>query len=209
MIRVAPEGRPFIAAAALLAATSWLVAPVEVALVLSVVALWVLAFFRDPVRNGPRGDQLLLAPADGVVVSVLPVEEPDFVKERTNRISIFMNIFNVHVNRYPASGTVSYRQYHPGQFGHAGAEKASEANEQSSLGLVTARGRVLIRQIAGLVARRIVTDHEVGTQVIQGERLGIIRFGSRVDLYVPVAARVLAHTGQRTRAGITVVAQWD
>jgi phosphatidylserine decarboxylase len=115
----------------------------------------------------------------------------------------------VHVNRYPASGVVGYRHYHPGRFGHAADEKASLDNEQASVGLTTARGKVLVRQIAGLIARRIVTDHEVGTAVQQGDRMGMIRFGSRVDLIFAPEARVLVKTGDRTKAGETVVAQWD
>jgi phosphatidylserine decarboxylase len=120
-----------------------------------------------------------------------------------------MNVFNVHVNRYPASGTVAYRHYHAGRFGHAADEKASLDNEQSSIGLSTARGNILVRQIAGLVARRIVTDHEVGAVARQGDRMGIIRFGSRVDVFVPPGARPKVAVDQITQAGVTVVASWD
>jgi phosphatidylserine decarboxylase len=120
-----------------------------------------------------------------------------------------MNVFDVHVNRYPAEGTVAYRHYNPGRFGHAGSEKSSLDNEQSSVGLSTLRGKVLIRQIAGLIARRIVTDHNVGTQVQQGDRLGMIRFGSRVDLFLPCdRVRFLVKAGDTTKAGMTVVAEW-
>jgi phosphatidylserine decarboxylase len=104
---------------------------------------------------------------------------------------------------------VAYRHYNPGEFGHAGAEKASLTNEQSSIGLTTAKGKVLIRQIAGLVARRIVTDHQPGEVVHQGERLGLIRFGSRVDLFLPLGTPVLVHVGDTTLVGVTVVAQWS
>jgi phosphatidylserine decarboxylase len=170
----------------------------------------VVAFFRDPDRPGQRGDRLILAPADGKVVSIVDVEEPAFFQGRATRISIFMNVFNCHVNRYPTDGTVEYRQYNPGKFGHAAAEKSSLDNEQSSVGLVNGRGKVLIRQIAGLIARRIVTDHEVGTRVQQGQRLGMIRFGSRVDLFLPPAnTRVLVKTGDNTLVGVTVVAEWS
>lgn len=166
------------------------------------MAVWVIAFFRDPVREGPRGDQSVIAPADGVVVSVVTVDEPDYVQERTQRVSIFMNVFNVHVNRYPMSGTLEYRHYNKGKFGHAGTEKASLENEQSTIGLRTARGKVLVRQIAGLVARRIVTDHQPGTAVRQAERMGLIRFGSRVDVFLPASARVLVHAcGRQDRGG--------
>jgi phosphatidylserine decarboxylase len=120
-----------------------------------------------------------------------------------------MNVFDCHVNRYPTDGTVAYRHYTPGAFGHAAAEKSSLSNEQASVGLTTARGKVLVRQIAGLVARRIVTDDEVGTAVHQGERMGMIRFGSRVDLFLPLDTRVLVHVGDTTRVGVTVVAEWS
>jgi phosphatidylserine decarboxylase len=183
----------------------WIVA----AAVWGVLAVWVVAFFRDPERAWSRGEQLIVAPADGKVVSVTQVDEPAFFQGRAERISIFMNVFDCHVNRYPTDGTVAYRHYNPGAFGHAGAEKASLSNEQSSIGLMTGRGKVLVRQIAGLVARRIVTDHQPGQVVHQGERLGMIRFGSRVDLFLPLGTRVLVHVGDTTRVGVTVVAQWS
>ncbi|MBK6779157.1 MAG: phosphatidylserine decarboxylase family protein [Gemmatimonadetes bacterium] len=208
-MRIAPEGWPFILAFWALELVLYAFAPLWAALLWLPVAVWVIAFFRDPVREGPRGDQLVIAPADGVVVSVVTVDEPDYVQERTQRVSIFMNVFNVHVNRYPMSGTLEYRHYNKGKFGHAGTEKASLENEQSTIGLRTARGKVLVRQIAGLVARRIVTDHQPGTAVRQAERMGLIRFGSRVDVFLPASARVLVHAGDKTVAGQTVVAQWD
>jgi phosphatidylserine decarboxylase len=216
VIRTAPEGRWFIIGAwavalaligMALARTSagWVVA----AAVWGVLAVWVVAFFRDPERAWSRGDRLIVAPADGKVVGVTDVDEPAFFNGRAQRISIFMNVFDCHVNRYPTDGTVAYRHYNPGEFGHAGAEKASLSNEQASIGLATAKGKVLIRQIAGLVARRIVTDHEPGQAVRQGERLGMIRFGSRVDLFLPLGTRVLVHVGDTTRVGVTVVAEWS
>jgi phosphatidylserine decarboxylase len=214
VIRTAPEGRWFILGAWAVAlvligmavartSAGWIVA----AAAWGVLAVWVVAFFRDPERAWARGDRLIVAPADGKVVSVVEVDEPAFFGGRARRISIFMNVFDCHVNRYPTDGTVAYRHYNPGKFGHAGAEKASLANEQSSVGLATAKGKVLIRQIAGLVARRIVTDHTPGRTVHQGERMGMIRFGSRVDLFLPLDTRVLAHVGDTTRVGVTVVAE--
>jgi phosphatidylserine decarboxylase len=182
----------------------WLLAPV----CWTPVALWVPWFFRDPERPGPRGDHLILAPADGRVVSVVAVDETTFVEARATRVSVFMNVFNVHVNRHPADGAVAQRSYRPGRFVNATLDKASEDNEQMSLGISTARGPLLVRQIAGLVARRIVTDADVGDPVRQGERLGLIRFGSRVDTFVPEGARVVVNTGERTKAGVTVIAEW-
>ncbi len=216
MIRTAPEGRWFIVGAwavalVLIGMAAWTGAPgwIAAAALWSLLAVWVVAFFRDPERSWARGDQLIVAPADGKVVSVIEVDEPAFLQGRAQRVSIFMNVFDCHVNRYPTDGTVAYRHYNPGAFGHAAAEKSSLSNEQASVGLATPRGKVLIRQIAGLVARRIVTDHEIGTVVHQGERLGMIRFGSRVDLFLPPKARVLAHVGETTRVGVTVVAEWS
>jgi phosphatidylserine decarboxylase len=215
-MRTAPEGRWFILGAWAIALGLWLAAvrygtPAWwiAAVVWTLLAIWVIAFFRDPERSGQRGDRLILAPADGKVVAIAEVEEPAFFQERALRISIFMNVFNCHVNRYPTSGTVLYRHYNRGKFGHAAAEKSSLDNEQSSVGLLTDRGKVLIRQIAGLVARRIVTDHEVGTQVQQGQRMGMIRFGSRVDLFLPTSTRILVKSGDLTLVGVTVVAEWS
>jgi phosphatidylserine decarboxylase len=208
-MRIAPEGWPFIIGAWCIALLLGLMAPIWAVLAWMPIAIWVIAFFRDPIRTGPRGENVCIAPADGVVVSVVNVDEPAYVKDRTVRVSIFMNVFNVHVNRYPMSGRVEYRDYNKGSFGHAGTEKASLENEQSSIGLLTAQGRVLVRQIAGLVARRIVTDHEAGAMAVQAERMGLIRFGSRVDVFLPVTAKVLVHTGDKTQAGATVVARWE
>ena len=216
MIRTAPEGLWFIIAAwvvavgLILAALRFDSRLLWITCVLWVIlAVWVVAFFRDPERAGQRGDRLILAPADGKVVSIVETDEPAFLVGRSCRLSIFMNVFDVHVNRYPTEGTVEYRHYNPGKFGHAGSEKSSLDNEQSSVGLSTSRGKVLIRQIAGLIARRIVTDDTVGTQVQQGDRLGMIRFGSRVDLFLPCdRVRFLVEPGSTTKAGLTVVAEW-
>ncbi|MEO8140189.1 MAG: phosphatidylserine decarboxylase family protein [Gemmatimonadota bacterium] len=208
-MRIAPEGWPFIIGAWAIALLLGIFAPVWAIVLWVPIAIWVVAFFRDPIRSGPRGENVCIAPADGLVVSVVNVDEPDYVKGRTVRVSIFMNVFNVHVNRYPMSGRIEYRHYNKGRFGHAGTEKASLENEQSSIGLLTSQGKVLVRQIAGLVARRIVTDHDAGALAVQAERMGLIRFGSRVDIFLPVSATVLVHTGDKTQAGATVVAQWE
>jgi phosphatidylserine decarboxylase len=213
---MAPEGWPFIATGwsltalgvwAALRCNGWWWVPT---LVLLIVAIWLLVFFRDPVRTGPRGDDLVIAPADGRVVSVVETDEPSYLKARASRVSIFMSVFDVHVNRYPVSGTVAYRHYHAGKFLHAAAEKASLDNEQSSIGVVGPHGPILVRQIAGLIARRIITDDQVGAQARQGARLGMIRFGSRVDVYMPVSshATMRVRAGDRVAAGATVIAAY-
>src|SRR5213592_4421502 len=212
VMRVAPEGWPFILpgwALVVLGAwvargSPWVWVP-EVALL--AIAVWLVVFFRDPVRTGPRGDQYVIAPADGRIVAVAVVDEPMYLKAPATRISVFMSVFDVHVNRYPATGTIELLRYNPGKFLHAAADKASLDNEQASVGIRTARGPLLVRQIAGLVARRIVTDGTVGGRATQGERMGMIRFGSRVDVFLVVAARpaVRVTVGDRVRAGASVL----
>ena len=208
-MRIAPEGWPFIAAAWILTAVAaWLWWPV--AILLGILAVWVVAFFRDPLRAGPRGERYVLAAAEGHVVHVIETEEPMYVKERAVRISIFLSVFDVHVNRYPVDGTVELVNYNRGKFLHAADEKASLHNEQSSIGLRGPRGRVLVRQIAGLIARRIVTDAKPGARVTQGDRLGLIRFGSRTDVFLPLSAHpvVKVKPGDRVRVGGTVLAEY-
>ncbi|MEO7713182.1 MAG: phosphatidylserine decarboxylase family protein [Gemmatimonadaceae bacterium] len=209
----AREGFVFIAIAALIAAGTFAVAlnrrswPLWLlAFVLIIVALWVAYFFRDPERSGPRGERMLIAPADGKVVLIQEVDEPAFMRGRTRRVSIFMNVFNVHVNRYPASGTVRYVKYNPGKFLNAAVEKSSLENEQMSVGIETSSGRILMRQIAGLIARRIVTYSKEGETVEQAQRMGLIRFGSRVDVFMPLDAVVRVKIGDMTVAGTTVIA---
>lgn len=211
---IAREGFPFIGGAVVLAAAAWALAlrlrswPLWLlAFALTLVALWVAYFFRDPERRGPRGDALVIAPADGRVVHVTEIDEPSFMGGRSLRVSIFMNVFNVHVNRYPVSGTVAYVHYNPGKFLNAAVEKASLENEQMSVGLDHGGTRVLMRQIAGLIARRIVTYSQVGDTAHQGDRMGLIRFGSRVDVFLPPNATVKVRVGQTTAAGVTVLAE--
>jgi phosphatidylserine decarboxylase len=214
-VPLAPEGWPFIVPAWSVAAlgawaargTPWLWGP-EAALV--VVALWLLVFFRDPARTGPRGTRYIVAPADGTIVDIALVDEPLYLRTQARRIAIFMSVFDVHVNRYPATGTVELVHYHPGKFLHAASHKASGDNEQAAIGLRTGRGPLLVRQIAGLIARRIVTDGRVGAAAAQGARLGMIRFGSRVEVLVPAAAplTVRVAVGDRVRAGASVLAEY-
>ena len=215
-MRLAPEGWPFIAiawtlaAAAALVAARWGGAWWALTGVMALFAVWVVAFFRDPIRPGPRGERYVLAAAEGKVVHVTEVDEPMYVRERAVRISIFLSVFDVHVNRYPVDGTVELVHYNQGKFLHAADEKASLDNEQSSIGIRGPRGRVLVRQIAGLIARRIVTDARPGDRVTQGERLGLIRFGSRTDVFLPLSARpsVKVKPGDRVRVGGSVLAEY-
>lgn len=209
----AREGLLFIAIAAVIAAGAfgfaisrrswglWLFA-----FVLLLVALWVAYFFRDPERTGARGQSLVVSPADGKLIMITEVDEPGFIHGRAIRLSIFMNVFNVHVNRYPVDGVVKYIHYNKGKFFNAAAEKSSLENEQMSVGIETPRYRILVRQIAGLIARRIVTYSKLAETVKQGDRMGIIRFGSRVDVFIPTGSRVQAKLGDATTAGVTILA---
>lgn len=208
----AREGLLFIAIAAVVAAGGfgfaisrrswglWLAA-----FVLLLLALWVAYFFRDPERTGDRGPSLVVAPADGKLIMITDVDEPAFIGGRAVRLSIFMNVFNVHVNRYPVDGVVKYIHYNKGKFFNAAAEKSSLENEQMSVGVETGMYRVLVRQIAGLIARRIVTYSKLGEKVKQGDRMGIIRFGSRVDVFLPIGSTVRAKLGDATTAGVTIL----
>jgi phosphatidylserine decarboxylase len=213
-MKVAREGVVFIIIAWLLAlgalwmgftrhSPGWYIAAVP----LLIVALWVVYFFRDPERTGDRGEHLIVSPADGLVVMVTDVEESSFIAGMATRISIFMNVFNVHVNRYPVNGVVKYLQYNKGLFLHAAHEKASLDNEQMSVGIESGSRRILVRQIAGLIARRIVNYARMGDTAEQGVRMGIIRFGSRVDVFIPTDSTIRIKVGERTIAGTTVLAE--
>ena len=213
-MKLAPEGRPFVLVGAavlgglLVGAAAfgglWWVGVAR----WTTVAVWVPVFFRDPARTGPSRPALVLAPADGKVVSIEQVHEPDYVGGMAIRVSVFMNIFSVHVNRHPVTGVVEYRDYRPGKFFNATLDKASTDNERMSLGVRSERGPVLIRQIAGLVARRIVTDHVPGNSVHQGHRLGLIRFGSRVDTFLPPGVAIKVRVSDAAVAGKTILAEW-
>ena len=211
----AREGLLFIAIAAVVAAGAFGFAITRrswglwlAAFVLLLLALWVAYFFRDPERTGERGPSLVVSPADGKLIMITEVDEPTFVKGRAVRLSIFMNVFNVHVNRYPVEGVVRYIHYNKGKFFNAAAEKSSLENEQMSVGIETSRYRVLVRQIAGLIARRIVTYSKLGETIRQGDRMGIIRFGSRVDVFLPAGSTVRAKVGDNTVAGVTILGEF-
>jgi len=213
-VNFAREGYIFIAIAVGLAAGAFALAITRrswwlwlLAFGILVVALWVAYFFRDPERAGERGDRVVVAPADGKVVMITEVDEPTFIHGRATRLSIFMNVFSVHVNRYPVSGVVKYVHYAPGKFFNAVTDKSSVENEQTTVGVECGPHRVLVRQIAGLIARRIVTYSREGDRAEQGERFGIIRFGSRVDVFVPPRSVIRVKLGELISAGTTVIAE--
>ncbi|HEX6629922.1 MAG TPA: phosphatidylserine decarboxylase family protein [Gemmatimonadaceae bacterium] len=210
----ARAGLPFIVIAALITAGAFTAALARrswplwlLAFLLALVTLWIAYFFRDPEREGERGENLVVSPADGRVMSITEVDEPVYLHGRALRLSIFLNIFNVHVNRYPVGGTVEYVRYEPGRFLNASTDRASLENEQMSVGINTGRTRVLVRQIAGLIARRIETYSREGERVGQGDRMGLMRFGSRMDVFLPVGSPVRVRVGENVVAGVTVLAE--
>lgn len=211
----AREGWTFIIGSAVIASAVIVVAATRrswplwlLGFALMIIAIWVASFFRDPERvAAEQGERIVISPADGKVVLITEVDEPNYIKGRARRVSVFMNVFNVHVNRYPISGTVQYVQATPGKFLNAIAENASLENEQTSVGIEAGSNRILVRQIAGLIARRIHTYSKVGDQAKKGERMGMIRFGSRVDVFLPLDATLRVKVGDVAYAGGTVLAE--
>ena len=212
-VPILDDGWRFIAAIAAvtflaaLTGAAWLFWP------LFVLTLWSIYFFRDPSRGVPQEDRLLIAPADGLVqmvVDAVPPAELGLGEAPLTRVSIFLSVFDVHINRSPCAGTVDVVAYRPGKFLNAAADKASDDNERMAIALKRADGRTIgCVQIAGWVARRIVCYVKPGQALVAGERFGHIRFGSRTDLYLPPGARLLVATGQRMIGGETVMAELD
>ncbi|GGF72773.1 phosphatidylserine decarboxylase proenzyme [Azorhizobium oxalatiphilum] len=204
------EGYPFIAIAVVIAAGLLMVSTFLGMLGVG-LAIWTALFFRDPARVTPLRDGLVVAPADGRISQVglaVPPRELGLSDVPLMRISIFMNVFNVHVNRAPVSGRIEKIAYKPGLFLNAELDKASEDNERNGLIVQGVHGPVGVVQIAGLIARRIVSFVHEGEEIGAGERFGLIRFGSRVDVYLPVGTRILVSEGQITTAGETVLADY-
>lgn len=211
---VHPEGRKFVVIAAFLAfVLYWLWHPlgwIGVGL-----TLWVAAFFRDPIRVTPRGDQWVIAPADGLVTLITKVPPPPELRGAEGmadgdylRVSIFMSVFDVHINRAPISGRIKRMAYIPGKFVNADLDKASEDNERQHFLVERADGlKIGFTQIAGLVARRIMSFVREGDSVEAGQRVGLIRFGSRVDVYLPAGTVPRVLLGQRAIAGETIIGE--
>ena len=208
LVPVHPEGYVFIAAFAVIALIlDWLWSPLG--WIGAILTVWCVYFFRDPKRVTPLREGLVVSPADGTVSSIgffVPPPELGLGDRPVQRISVFMSVFDCHVNRAPMSGRVMKIAYKPGLFLNADLDKASEDNERSSLLLDTSGGRIGIVQIAGLVARRIVSFVREGETLGVGDRFGLIRFGSRVDVYLPDGFRLMVGLGAKATAGETVLA---
>jgi len=204
---LAREGWPFIAAAFAVAVIVWAVAGFAWSVPLWLVAVFVIQFFRDPPRAVPTQPNAVLSPADGRIVKVEKVHDP-MTERDTLLISVFMNVFNVHSNRAPVDGIVDRIQYSAGKFVNADLDKASSENERNAMVVRLANGeRIAVVQVAGLIARRILCYAKVGQRLTRGERYGFIRFGSRVDVYLPLTARPKVAVGDIVHATTTILAE--
>jgi len=203
---VASEGYPFIALFAFITLVFAMLDWSFVTIVMLALTLFTVYFFRNPERAVPNEERAVIAPADGKIVFVGEVTEDRCLEDQALKVSIFMSVFNVHVNRVPCAGKVIDRFYRSGAFLNAALDKASDQNEQAGLLIETEGGhKVLFVQIAGLIARRIVTYPVVGDLLRRGERYGLIRFGSRVDIYLPRSSRLAVQVGDHTVGGETIL----
>ena len=211
LVPVHKEGYPFIAGFAVLAVLlGYLWSPLG--WIGAILTVWCIYFFRDPERQTPVNDGLVVSPADGVVCLMGPAVPPAELglgTEPMQRICVFMSVFDCHVNRAPMPGRLTRIAYKPGLFLNADLDKASEDNERNGFVFETHRGRIGVVQIAGLIARRIVCFAKEGDTLAPGERIGLIRFGSRVDVYLPEGARALVAIGSKAIAGETVLADFE
>jgi phosphatidylserine decarboxylase len=209
LVPINRAGWPFIGVFAVFTLGLIVAAP-ALGLIGAVLTLWCIYFFRDPERMTPTRQGLIVSPADGLVQSIGPASPPEELSmgaQPLTRVSVFMNVFDVHVNRIPVDGTISCRAYRPGKFVNASLDKASEYNERNGLVITAREGfQIGVVQIAGLIARRILCHVNDGQAVRAGERFGMIRFGSRVDVYLPDGVTPLVSVGQRSLAGETVIA---
>ena len=205
---IIPEGLPFIAACGIITLLLAILTFTISAIILLIVTLFVAYFFRNPERLTPDREEAVISPADGKIIKVERVSCADLLQGEFLKISIFMNIFNVHVNRIPYSGVVKRIRYSPGRFISAHLDKASDLNEHNAILITTAGGQdILTVQIAGLIARRIVCWLKEGMSVKKGERFGLIRFGSRLDVYLPLSTVIAVKIGDIVKAGETVIGE--
>jgi len=204
---IAREGFPFLLSGCALTCLFSLLGFLSLSVVAGVFSLFTAYFFRDPERNNTFPNKAVLTPADGRIIKIQNIEDPNnLLGEPAVKISIFMSIFNVHVNRIPIEGTVKNIDYHPGKFFSANLDKASEQNESNRITLQTPEARkIVFVQIAGLIARRIVCWVKDGDHMRTGQRFGLIRFGSRLEVYLPHDTQITARLGQKVSAGVTAI----
>jgi len=200
------EARWILAILFFLALVSWFFSA-WLSLFFFLLILYTLFFFRDPDRNIPADRNAVLAAADGTVTDISEVEETEVLKTRMRRVGIFLSIFDVHTNRAPIDGRITYRQHHEGLCLDARSQDCSEKNEAMTWGIENPRVTVVVRQLTGAIARRIVAWAQVGDQLARGERFGMIRFGSRTEVYLPLTASVLVKAGEHVAGGSTIIAR--
>jgi phosphatidylserine decarboxylase len=200
------QGLPFILPLGILTGIFFITGPVWVAVLFLLFTFFVTWFFRNPQRITPDDEKAVISPADGKIIKIEEIPDSDILKGPSKVISVFMNVFNVHVNRIPYSGTVDAIRYDKGKFFSANLDKASKLNERNMVFITSDDGRrFLTVQIAGLIARRIVCWLEEGTHVKKGDRFGLIRFGSRLDVYLPADSTIAVRIGDKVRAGETTI----
>lgn len=207
MIKIAPEGWPFIMVSAALTLIVFILTKNWYAALPAVLVLFMLFFFRDPDRTIPQDDNIFVSPADGKVIVIKDVEEPLYLKKKVKQISIFMSPFNVHVNRSPVKGTVTDVIRTRGGFKAAFKDEAALKNENTVMLLNTGYGTIMVRQVAGFIARRIVCRARPGDELERGQRYGIIKFSSRVDIFLPEDVETSVSLNEMIKAGETVIAR--
>jgi phosphatidylserine decarboxylase len=205
VLRIAPEGYPFVIATAVATTSVFIFGGTLVSLPLLVVTLFMLHFFRDPERRIPEGDSIFVSPADGKVILIEQVQETSHIGGSALMVSIFMSPLDVHVNRVPCDGTVEAVTHTPGRFLSAFKHEASLQNENITMVLSARQGKIVVRQVAGFLARRAICRIVPGDTLKRGDRYGIIKFSSRVDIYLPAAMQVMVRLGDRVKAGETVL----
>ena len=205
---VVRERRPFLIIATVLVVAVSFLQWIWLTVGVGIVALLVFWFFRDPERVPPQGEHVLVSPADGRIVEIVRAKEEEFLKEETLRVSVFLNIFNVHVNRIPFSGKILDIVYRSGKFHFANNKDASSQNERNAVLLHSPSGeKIVFVQIAGFIARRIICWLQAGEEVAKGIRFGMIRFGSRMDIYLPLSTQIKVRVGDRVKGGETVLGE--
>src|SRR4051812_45203332 len=200
------EARWILAILFVLLLISWLFSG-WIALIFLVLIAYTFYFFRDPDRESPADPKTIVAAADGVVADIVEIDEPDLLKTKTRRVGIFLSIFDVHTNRAPIDGKIIYRQHREGLCLDARSADCANKNEAMTWGFENPRALIVVRQLTGAIARRIVAWADVGDELLKGERFGMIRFGSRTELYLPLEAEVLVKTGDHVSGGSTVIAR--
>ncbi len=207
MLKIAPDGYPFIIIFALITVLIYFFGKPWIAILPLTITLFVLLFFRDPERKYPEGEGIFVSPADGKVILIKDVYEKDYLKAESKEISIFMSLLNVHVNRSPCDGKVSLVKHSSGKFLVAHKDAASMENENTVMVLEGKDGKIVVRQVAGFLARRIVCRAEVGDKLRRGERYGMIKFGSRLDVYLPKNVKIKVKAGDKVKAGESILGQ--